>query len=144
MRLWSIHPKYLDSIGLIALWREALLAKAVLELNTKGYKNHPQLIRFKKSKTPLKSINTFLANVLKEALERNYNFDKNKIDSKLKHKEKIDVTNRQLEYEFQHLLKKLKTRDPKKHNALKKIKIIECNPLFCIIEGPIEKWEKLK
>ena len=49
MRLWSVHPKYLDSKGLVALWREALLAKQVLEGGTKGYRNHPQLDRFKKS-----------------------------------------------------------------------------------------------
>ncbi|HEU5178767.1 MAG TPA: pyrimidine dimer DNA glycosylase/endonuclease V, partial [Burkholderiales bacterium] len=30
MRLWSLHPKYLDARGLVALWREALLAQAVL------------------------------------------------------------------------------------------------------------------
>jgi hypothetical protein len=47
MRIWSIHPKYLDIKGLVALWREALLAKHVLEGRTKGYRNHPQLDRFK-------------------------------------------------------------------------------------------------
>jgi len=30
MRLWTIHPKYLDRQGLLALWREALLAQKVL------------------------------------------------------------------------------------------------------------------
>jgi hypothetical protein len=30
MRIWSLHPKYLDSKGLVALWRESLLAKNVL------------------------------------------------------------------------------------------------------------------
>jgi len=43
MRIWSLHPKYLDSKGMVALWREALLAKQVLLNKTKGYKNHPQL-----------------------------------------------------------------------------------------------------
>ena len=54
MRLWSIHPKYLDTKGLLAVWREALLAKKVLENKTKGYKNHPQLERFKQQNDPLK------------------------------------------------------------------------------------------
>lgn len=37
MRLWSIHPRYLDTKGLVALWRETLLlAQAVLFGNTKG------------------------------------------------------------------------------------------------------------
>jgi len=38
MRLWTIHPKYLDAKGLVALWRETLLAKHVLEGKTPGYK----------------------------------------------------------------------------------------------------------
>jgi hypothetical protein len=57
MRLWSLHLKYLDRIGLIACWREGLLAKAVLEGKTKGYTHHPQLIRFQTSPHPLHTIN---------------------------------------------------------------------------------------
>ena len=49
MRLWSLHPKYLDIKGLVACWREGLLARKVLLDQTKGYKNHPQLIRFNRS-----------------------------------------------------------------------------------------------
>ena len=37
MRLWTIHPRYLDSRGLVALWRESLLARAVLRSQTRGY-----------------------------------------------------------------------------------------------------------
>lgn len=43
MRLWSLHPQYLDAKGLVALWREGLLAQAVLAGQTRGYKRHPQL-----------------------------------------------------------------------------------------------------
>jgi hypothetical protein len=43
MRLWSVHPKYLDARGLVALWREGLLAQAVLRGRTSGYVRHPQL-----------------------------------------------------------------------------------------------------
>jgi len=46
MRIWSLHPKYLDAKGLVALWRDALLARHVLQGKTTGYKNHPQLNRF--------------------------------------------------------------------------------------------------
>src|SRR5690606_6899395 len=42
MRLWSLHPRYLDRQGLLALWREALLARAVLRGETRGYTLHPQ------------------------------------------------------------------------------------------------------
>ena len=80
MRIWSLHPKYLDAKGLVALWRETLLAKNVLQGNTKGYKNHPQLFRFKSTVSPIDSINQYLAEVYEEALRRNYNFNRSKID----------------------------------------------------------------
>jgi len=70
MRIWSLHPKYLDTKGLVALWRETLLAQHVLEGKTKGYKNHPQLDRFKRSKKPIEVINQYLAGVYAEALTR--------------------------------------------------------------------------
>jgi hypothetical protein len=85
MRLWSIHPQYLDSKGLIALWREGLLAKKVLEGKTKEYKNHPQLERFKNFKNPILAINSYLFYVLKETKLRNYKFN----EKKLKINEKI-------------------------------------------------------
>ncbi|MCL4280861.1 MAG: hypothetical protein KJZ58_01235 [Flavobacteriales bacterium] len=79
MRIWSVHPKYLDTKGLVALWRETLLAKHVLEGRTKGYRNHPQLDRFKQADKPVDRINQYLATVCNEALTWNYNFDKEKM-----------------------------------------------------------------
>jgi len=70
MRIWSLHPKYLDSKGLVALWRETLLAKHVLEGKTKGYKNHPQLNRFKAMKKPVEVINQYLSEIFIEAINR--------------------------------------------------------------------------
>jgi len=74
MRIWSIHPKYLDPKGFVALWREALLAKNVLEGKTVGYRNHPQLERFKNSKNPLDAINQYLSNIYDESVDRHFNF----------------------------------------------------------------------
>ena len=79
MRIWSLHPKYLDTKGLVALWRETLLAKHVLEGKTKGYKKHPQLNRFKCAAVPLDCINQYLSVVYEEALRRGFNFTKNKL-----------------------------------------------------------------
>ena len=128
MRIWSLHPKYLDSKGLIALWRETLLAKHVLEGKTKGYKNHPQLKRFKAVKKPIEVINQYLSEVYFEAFNRNYNFDKQKINWGFT-KVKINVTVGQLNYEVSHLLKKLQTRDIKKFEELNK-KIQKCVEKF--------------
>lgn len=142
MRLWSIHPKYLDTKGLLAVWRESLLAKKVLEGKTKGYKNHPQLIRFKKLKNPLSAINAYLYEIFREAEKRGYKFDKEKIGP-ITTKEKIPVNSGQLNYEFNHLLNKLKTRDVETYQKIKDIKKIEVNPVFKIKKGDIEEWEKV-
>lgn len=141
MRLWSIHPKYLDTKGLLAVWREGLLAKAVLESKTKGYINHPQLIRFRATMDPIAAINLYLDHVVTEAKNRNYNFDHSKLvvppTSLL-----IPVTRGQVDFEHQHLITKLTLRDPK---HLEKIVLpIEPHPIFEIIEGEIETWEKIK
>jgi hypothetical protein len=143
MRLWSIHPKYLDSIGLIALWRETLLAKKVLQGKTKGYKNHPQLIRFKKQKNPLNAINTYLHFILIEAKNRGFKFDSNKAGIKTK-TNKIPITKGQIEFEFNWLKLKLNKRNPEKLKELRKIIKIESNPLFKVIKGKKENWEKSK
>lgn len=143
MRLWSIHPEYLDTKGLLALWREGLLAKKVLEDKTKGYRNHPQLIRFKNSQDPICAINTYLYYVYLEAERRNYNFDTNKI-LPCSLEEIIPVTEGQIEYEFQLLLSKLKIRDKVLYESLKNLKEIKVNPVFRRVQGRIEKWEKVK
>lgn len=140
MRIWSVHPKYLDAKGIVALWRETLLAKNVLEGNTKGYKNHPQLNRFKAVEKPLEAINQYLAEVWDEATRRGYNFDRTKIDFDFQ-KIKIDVTIGQLQYEFNHLLKKLEQRDPERYKQFEKLKMVDCAEIFDVKEGEIEKWE---
>jgi len=140
MRIWSVHPKYLDSKGLIALWREALLAKKVLEGKTKGYKNHPQLKRFKNSNDALNCINQYLTSVYEEALNRGYNFSKNKINPNFS-PTSLTVTNQQLKYEIKHLLKKLEARDPIRFHKLFRLNKIDSHPLFVIIKGEIENWE---
>lgn len=137
MRLWSIHPKYLDSKGLIALWREGLLAKHVLEGKTKGYTNHPQLLRFKNARNPLKMIHRYLEFVYKESLERGYNFDSTKLEFGIE-MPKMEVGKGQLEYEKKHLLKKLKVRDNERYNRLIEDAKIDAHPLFISVEGELE------
>ena len=141
MRLWSISPSYLDSKGLVALWREGLLAQNVLAGNTRGYKNHPQLNRFKETSNPLGAIATYLRVVAIEADSRGYQFDKSKIMNK-HYRSKIPVSSGQIEYEFEHLLRKLNTRDPKRYQSLKQARKIITHPLFRKIKrNKIEDWE---
>ncbi|HZK20059.1 MAG TPA: pyrimidine dimer DNA glycosylase/endonuclease V [Treponemataceae bacterium] len=143
MRLWSIHPKYLDSKGLVALWREGLLAKKVLEGKTKGYTNHPQLDRFKIMNDPVKSINYYLTHVYNEAHSRAYTFDKSKINTMHNKIEKIPISDLQKQYEYELLKKKLNKRDAVKHSQLATIRHIELHPLFYTVRGQIEVWEKV-
>lgn len=141
MRLWSIHPEYLDSKGLVALWREGLLAQKVLSGETNGYKNHPQLVRFRQSNKQLETIGCYLNYILEEATRRGYNFDGSKIIISEKIKTRLPVNSDQVEYEFQHLLQKLERRAPDLHLSLKSIKNIKIHPLFKVQKGSIEGWE---
>ena len=143
MRIWSLHPKYLDSKGLVALWREALLARHVLEGKSKGYNDHPQLNRFKMNENTVDCINRYLAAVYQEAEKRGYNFKKDKIDWKFK-PATIKVTTGQVKFERIHLLNKLKIRDNLKYLELKGKRNFEVHPMFIIVVGEIENWEKIK
>ncbi len=142
MRLWSIHPKYLDAKGLVAVWREALLAQKVLEGETKRYVNHPQLIRFRKTADPILYVGTYLYYIYLEGKRRNYEFDLAKIRRFNTSIPRIPVTRGQVKYEFNHLLKKLSERDEALYIRLRRMKIIRQHPIFYITEGPIEEWEK--
>ncbi len=135
MRLWLIHPKYLDCKGLVAVWREGLLAKKVLEGKTRGYRNHPQLRIFKEYEKPLDLINAYLFQVYLEAKRRGYRFNLSKIEP-LNLEKAVAVTRRQLEEEFQWLMKKLQSRDVRKFEELKSLgpSDIEPNPVFRIEE----------
>lgn len=140
MRLWSLHPKYLDSKGLVALWRETLLAQKVLQGQTRGYKNHPQLNRFKSHSNPLAAIATYLQEIYLEAESRNYNFNRRKIGND-RTTIKILVTQGQMEYEWTHLMAKLEKRDPERYLTQRDIQSICSHKLFKTIPGPPESWE---
>lgn len=142
MRLWSLHPKYLDTRGLVALWREALLAKAVLRGETRGYTQHPQLDGFKVHAQPRLAINAYLASVHAEAQARGYRFDRSKIGG-VREVEAIAVSTGQLGHEWQHLLHKLATRSPADHARWSDVLKPACHPLFRRCPGPVATWERV-
>jgi hypothetical protein len=141
MRLWSLHPKYLDARGLVAVWREALLAQAVLRGETTGYRYHPQLERFRAQCSPLGSIADYLRGVYEEAVQRGYKFSANKINP-ARGSGIIAVTRGQIENERYHLMTKLAIRDPEALNRFKHVRCLQTHPLFRIVRGDVEKWEK--
>ena len=142
MRLWSLHPRYLDRMGLLAVWREGLLARKVLQGLTKGYRNHPQLHRFKETKDPVGTISWYLEMVAGEASVRGYRFDSSKLGT-IRKPETISVTGGQISYEHNHLLNKLNIRDQKRFHRLETIGSIRLHPLFYEIPGGVEHWEKV-
>ncbi len=146
MRLWSLHPRYLDRQGLTGGWREALLAQAVLAGRTRGYRSHPQLVRFRAHPEPGAAVGVFLTVLAAEAAERGYSFDRSRIDLPADPSAGvalIPVTAGQLEYERRHLLAKLAERTPERCAALEAAGDPEPHPLFEVVPGPVESWERL-
>ena len=141
MRLWTVHPKFLDVRGLVALWREGLLAEAVLEGKTKGYRSHPQLIRFRAHRYPVRALCEYLRCVLVESKSRGYRFDEKKLPPNAYLVERIEESQGQLDYEWKHLLNKLYSRDPILFDRLSGVKHPDPHPFFDIIPGGIRSWE---
>jgi Pyrimidine dimer DNA glycosylase len=141
LRLWSLHPRYLDPKGLVALWREALLAQKVLRGKTRGYRNHPQLSRFKNHPAPRAAIRRYLWEIWLEARRRGYAFDRGKIGSVPGKVRRLPVTRGQLEHERGHLARKLRRRFPRGLGALRS-KTLRTHPFLKAVSGPVENWEK--
>lgn len=142
MRLWSLHPRYLDPQGLVALWREALLARAVLAGATRGYRNHPQLDRFRSQADPRAAIACYLEGVHAEATARGYAFDASKIGRTAQAHAPLDVTSGQVDYEWRHLLQKLAVRNPALHEQWRGLATPQCHPMFVVRAGPVAGWER--
>ncbi len=141
MRLWSLHPRLLDAKGLVAVWREGLLAQAVLSGRTRGYTHHPQLERFRNHQRPLTAIRAYLHFVCDEAESRGYSFGRSKLGRKVL-VTPIRVNDGQVRYEFEHLKKKLRMRDRAWLKRISGIPRPECHPLFVVVSGGIESWER--
>ena len=143
VRLWTLHPKYLDAQGLVALWRETLLAREVLRGRTKGYRQHPQLQRFRLCGTPNSAVNRYLAVVCAEALSRGYRFDHSKLGRNVS-VQRIPATAGQLQYEWRWLLEKLRCRSPLVYRHHLEVSVPSAHPLFKVVSGPVAEWEHVQ
>jgi len=141
MRLWTVHPQYLDAQGLVAAWREALLAQKVLRGATRGYRHHPQLLRFQAQARPVPAVAAFLAGLADEAAQRGYKFDRTKI-SRVQFSGRIPETRGQLLYEWAHLKRKLRARSPAVYRQFRTVAVPKPHPLFRIVPGGVRDWEK--
>jgi hypothetical protein len=143
MRIWSLHPQYLDPQGLVACWREALLARAVLRNETRGYRNHPQLDRFRAAENPLAALEAYLWELWEEGTRRGYRFDVDKLGERLD-VAPLPVTDGQLRHELAHLRAKLAKRSPAWCEKLHELEMPEPHPLFVVAPGGVERWERLE
>lgn len=164
MRIWSLHPSHLDRMGLLACWRETLLAQAVLAGRTKGYRNHPQLERLRAQEDPLAAVGAYLSGVAAEARDRGYRFDASRIlrpasiagvaERSLSAQAtaapaaqapvvvpRIPVAQGQLDFEWQHLGRKLRERSAE-YAARWEVSEPTPHPLFLAVAGGIEPWER--
>ncbi len=141
MRLWTVHPRYLDARGLVAAWREALLARAVIRGRTRGYRRHPQLERWRAQPDPVACLNAYLRGLYAEGRRRGYRFDGSKLGRAVARR-RLDETRGQLAYEWTHLLRKLRVRSPALYRRLRTVKRPAAHPLFRIRPGPVRAWER--
>ena len=142
MRIWSLHPRYLDPAGLVALWRETLLARAVLRGATRGYRQHPQLQRFQSTRDPVATIDRYLSAIHTEAESRGYAFDVSKF-ARRRAAAPLIVASGQIEYEWLHLKRKLRARNPARYRALLKVSNPAPHPIFRVAPGEIATWERI-
>lgn len=141
VRLWTLHPRYLDAQGLVAAWREALLAQKVLAGKTRGYRHHPQLRRFREQARPSAAIAAFLRELAAEADRRGYRFDRSKI-RRSGPARPIPETRGQLLHEWRHLKAKLRARSPETYRLHRGVARPRAHPLFRVVAGPVRDWEK--
>ena len=123
------------------MWREALLAQAVLRGKTRGYRQHPQLDRFKRHAAPLMAIAVYLDAIFKEAELRGYSFDQRKIRP-IRKRVTLTVTTGQLSYEWTHLMAKLKKRNPAHYRKWKNTQVFAAHSMFRVRRGEVEPWER--
>jgi hypothetical protein len=151
MRIWSLHPRYLDRQGLTACWREALLAQAVLAGRTRGYRQHSQLVRFRAQPDAVAAVGAYLGGVASEAAQRGYRFDVGRIDRPEQPGgaapsdalvPRVRVTDGQVAHEWAHLAAKLAVRSPERAAAQAAVTAPEVHPLFVVVPGPVEDWER--
>jgi len=141
VRLWSLAPWLLDGKGLVAAWREGLLARAVLLGLTRGYQHHPQLLRFRQAQEPVSALDAYLWEVAQEGAQRGYRFASSKLGQR-KEVPPLTVTTGQLDWEWGHLLAKLVRRDLSWWERLRQEPGPQPHPLFRLVPGPVEPWER--
>jgi Pyrimidine dimer DNA glycosylase len=150
MRLWSFDPSCLDQRGLCGLWREVLVGLRAFEKGPGApWYNHPQLTRFKQHPNGLGVLAEYAEYVLNEGHKRGYKFNARHLDPYLELYDvnftgAIQVTEGQFGYEIEHFMRKLAIREPIRYTNYLNEPKFSPHPIFTIVDGDIESWEKRK
>jgi hypothetical protein len=129
-------------MGLGAQWREGLLAQSVLAGETRGWKKHPQLNRFKEQSDPGAAVGFYLLKIWEEASSRGYRYNLLKIRRCPVSVKTIPITKGQLAYEFRLLLDRTRLRTPKWYDHIRILKGDPLpHPIFHVVEGDVGNWE---
>lgn len=138
MRLWTIHPSHLDRAGLLACWREGLLARRVRASTVPiGYANHPQLHRW----PDVATLDAYLHGLVDEAEVRGYRFDRTKLGARI-NTSPIPVSTGQVDFEAGRLVSKMWARGGRPRAPLSP-GAIQVHPIFTIYSSDkVEEWER--
>ena len=141
MRLWTLHPKYLDAKGLVAAWREALLAQAVL-------RDRNDWLPKPSSTDPVPPL-TLTGSKYRVLSSRAACRGKPAWVSVRPRKDRLPRGGRsrlkatlgQLGYEWKHLRAKLAIRDKAWLASLGRVARPDAHPTFRVVPGDVEDWE---
>lgn len=149
MRLWSLHPRYLDKVGVVACWSEGLGGLRALQGRQKMHRNHPQLERFKATGVSEYSLYIYLDTLWR--VQRSAQLDYSKLDPLvpgyvlLRTLPTLPVTTGQIAYEQWLLYTKLRGRDERAAGRiLCPTDEVVLHPMFYSVPGPVEAWERVK
>ena len=140
MKLWTFHPRYLDTCGLTGLWREAIMAQNILiklmQGKLVGYTNHPELNKIRNIGESIfweGAIRVYLDEIYKESVLRKHSFNQYKIRASRGFLLNVEIwlSEEQLRQEEETIKERMAVRSPGRYQEVKDLQF-EPHPLFIL------------
>ena len=140
MRLWSLHPRYLDPQG----WSrcgETLLARKVLRGETRGYRHHPQLQRFREARDPQSAIDAYLP---RSTPRRRRAATRSTRTSSMPTRARKDPGRARATRRARmgHLIAQARVAQPGAHVRWRELQRPRTHPSFRVVAGGVADWER--
>ncbi len=87
------------------------------------------------------AISTYLHALVDEATARGYRYDRALVLGPPAPDLRLEVTDAQLAYEWEHLRAKLAVRSPDVARRWEDVAVPDPHPLFRVVPGPVAEWE---